>query len=424
MSTAAMTSYYTSFSSSYGKRRPTIDLRDAHVASYILSVAERGYSVTSFAESVNSLENSTVRNAQGRIVKLKLDYDTQDETAPLASEIEQLEMLENLELWGCKQLPATIGHLLSMESLKLIRCFGLQSLPSTPNMKRLSHLSINSLPHANFCGLIHHIGHLPSLEILALNYVNLRSSDIEALLLQKDNAFRDTLCEINLYGNEVDQHGLAGLLRNVLPKFPKLTSIDLGRNHISSLTDMAPLHDKKGKACQFSAMREGPSRLQKLQLKYNPIWYKNDPENQQALLGILQLHPQLGWLGDTFEDQSALCCPNILHQLDINRCGRILIDGKRHGIKVADSMWPLILERTNKVMGGSSPTTFQSTRTSPSKRTQQCRTANVIFHLISRGPAFADSCGGRQQSEKEILREKHQKSCSELAIKKKRPRHI
>lgn len=136
-----------------------------------------------------------------------------------------------------------------------------------------------------------------------------------------------------------------------------------------------------------------------MQIKYNPIWYHSDFFDQKAVVGILLSHPRLGWLGDQFEDdQSMLCCPKILHLLDVNRCGRVLIDGKRHVTTVTDSAWPLLLARANRVMGRSSGPlsssasySLSSSSSFPNKRRQQSRSANAIYYLISRGAAFADS---------------------------------
>ena len=266
--TTSQQSQYNQYQSQ--RRRPWIDLWDAQVASYILNKLPTNV--------VNSLENSTVRNSNGRIIKLKLDF-VQDEDAPLPSEIEQLQELQTLELWGCKQLPDEIGNLFSMVSFKLIRCFGLQSLPSTHEMKSLTHLSINSLSrhhsNNNYFVLMTQIGRLPKLEVLALNYISFHSNDIEALLLQDDNAFRNTLVELNLYGNEVDHEGLNKLLWKVLPKFSKLTTIDLGRNFISSLGDTATAIKYNGDVYNKY------SRLQKLHLKYNPIWHDTGTNHQK-----------------------------------------------------------------------------------------------------------------------------------------------
>ena len=121
---------------------------------------------------------------------------------------------------------------------------------------------------------------------------------------------------------------LASLFR-LLPKCPRLATIDAGNNHISSLT--------------LLAMNEESSRLRKSILDWNPILKNANGDDRHTMLRLLGAHPELGYLGDKWNSESSLYTPEIGHLLDLNRSGRVLLTNTN----IPLSVWARVFERTN-----------------------------------------------------------------------------
>jgi len=162
-----------------------------------------------------------------------------------------------------------------------------------------------------------------------------------------------TLEELQLCRNELAD---VDALLSIMWKCPKLTTLDLLGNRISQLASLRRF---------WSQSR--PSRLQKLELSYNPFQYssekKTQEENAKWLYRLLESHPELRYAGKksylaTFWKKTCHRA-KIQHFLDLNGTGRHLVANNRMPL----AFWPFVLERANKQFEGS-------------------RRANVIFHLL------------------------------------------
>jgi hypothetical protein len=130
----------------------------------------------------------------------------------------------------------------------------------------------------------------------------------------------------------------------------------------------------------FAAMADrhnfdGTSRLEKLDL----VDYHRDPfgGHDEELLVLLKIHPNL-WdicshpnLWD-IGNKSSLVSQNIQLQglVDLNRCGRYLLDDKEGSVPL--SLWPKVLELTNEALDG-----------------EVERSASALYHFLRNGPALA-----------------------------------
>jgi hypothetical protein len=154
---------------------------------------------------------------------------------------------------------------------------------------------------------------------------------------------------------------MINLLNAVLPNCPRLESISLYENTISSLANLNTL-----------APMGQPSKLREFFIDGNPVWGDANDDDRDALLHFVRSNPELSHLGDAFDfADSDLYTPLIEHYLDLNRSGRILLSGNvsRPGIPL--SVWPTVLERANRI--------FQNIGHS--------RQSNVLYNLLH-GPAF------------------------------------
>ena len=167
--------------------------------------------------------------------------------------------------------------------------------------------------------------------------------------LQENTSLR----ELQLSRNELAD---VDALLSVLWKCPNLKTLDLLGNNITQLASLRRF---------WSQSR--PSRLQKLELSYNPFHYSrgknNHEENAKWLCRILESHPELRYAGKKsyLESFWKKTChrAKIQHFLDLNDTGRHLVANNTMPL----AFWPFVLERANKQFEGS-------------------RRANVLFHLL------------------------------------------
>jgi hypothetical protein len=156
-----------------------------------------------------------------------------------------------------------------------------------------------------------------------------------------------------LIGNDLSNDDLAALFR-LLPKCPRLTTIDVSGNLISNLT--------------LLAMNEDSSRLRKLILHGNPILKDASDDDRHTLLRLLGAHPELGNLGYAWNPETtSLHTPEIGHLLDLNRSGRVLLTNPN----IPLSVWARVFERTTILF-----------------KDDASRQASVIYRFLKEGPVF------------------------------------
>jgi hypothetical protein len=155
---------------------------------------------------------------------------------------------------------------------------------------------------------------------------------------------------------------MINLMNEVLPNCPRLESINLGWNNISSLAKLNTL-----------SPTGQPIKIREFFIDLgNPVWKNAKDDDRDALLQFVRSNPELGHLGERFEfAKSDLYTPLTEHYLDLNRSGRILLSANvsRPGIPL--SVWPTVLERANQL----------------NQKNAGRRQANVLYHLLH-GPAF------------------------------------
>jgi hypothetical protein len=159
---------------------------------------------------------------------------------------------------------------------------------------------------------------------------------------------------------EFENAGMVNLLDAVLPNCPRLESINLNNNNISSFTQLNSL-----------VPMGQPSKIREFVIDRNPVWKNAEDADRDAILHFVRSNPELARLGEHFDfAESDLYTPLIEHYLDLNRSGKTLLSGNvsRPGIPL--SVWPFVLERANQL--------FQENGR---------RQANVLYHLLG-GPAF------------------------------------
>lgn len=157
------------------------------------------------------------------------------------------------------------------------------------------------------------------------------------------------------------------LLQN-LWRFPQLTTLDLQLNQILDL-DNVTRNLCSSSSCQLRA----------LNLDYNDCFVEMNLPTQLltegygptsiALVRLLQLFPQLAYLGQEFLQMvecGTIFPPIVQHHVDMNYCGGFLLHRE-----VPLSLWPLVLGKAKELERPS-------------------RQANVLYHLLRDGPAF---CG-------------------------------
>jgi hypothetical protein len=227
------------------------------------------------------------------------------------------------------------------------RRFGLKSLSRLLSMKncRLRVLKLNDQYY----------------NVMTTSSMNPSTLRIEDLLdgLQQNTSLQ----ELQLSRNELAD---VDALLSILWKCPNLKTLDLLGNNIIQLASLRRF---------WSQSR--PSRLQKLELGYNPFHYshakKVREENAMWLCRIFESQPELRSAGKTsyLESFWKKTChrAKIQHFLDLNETGRVLVANNTMPL----AFWPFVLERANKQFEGS-------------------RRANVLFHLLH-GPVTT-SWGG------------------------------
>jgi Leucine-rich repeat (LRR) protein len=252
----------------------------------------------------------------------------------LPDEIGQLSRLQTLMLFylRLKRLPSTMGELQHLSELFIHNCCRLRSLPpSILDLTELQSLGFRDFPEKQICDFF-----VPGCN-------NLQKS-LESVVMHN--------CNLG------EGEGLSKVWSFLL-HCPKLERIDLAGNHIANLK--AFLLTSPSGGTDEDKCSGKPSRLRSLRLQDNPI--DEDPEDLKALLNT---HLQLEY----YCSHSSFT-PEVQYLLDINKCGRILLEG---GVRPSPlSVWSKVLERTSSFLDGDIE-----------------RTAAVFFYFLRNGPAFAN----------------------------------
>jgi hypothetical protein len=386
----------------------------------------------------------------GRIIELALEK-TLTPSAPydhrwdLSPGIARLDALQSLSLTSCKLLPPEISQLQNLRRLTLIGCKRLEEFP--PNLFgsvenededdngdnslwRLEELRILGIIPMIPTYILSQIASLPNLKVLQFSFHG--NDDEEQIrylnqLVQPIIQFKNSLEELLLNRCHITTKGFNLLISQVIQQYPNLKSLSLCKNQIQTFREVTMVDDNNNVDLQC--------QLHELILSDNPIWSKeSSPSNSLSYTStssssentVSKTEPErhflqhflqyqavrLGYLGYRFE-KSSLWSPNIQHLLDINRCGRCLIDHGSRGMKPSSNnetnvsmdvdrndhnntttaqeddriplaLWALILGRVNNILPKLEPI-VRNDVTIPSST----RTANAMYYFVRNSPAVA-----------------------------------
>jgi Leucine-rich repeat (LRR) protein len=278
------------------------------------------YRIQSLPPGIGKLKN---------LVHIHVNYCDGFQTIP--QEIGRLKNLEKLHILNCDRvttLPDEIGSLTKLRFLSL-KLRGLQSIPATiGSLRNLSDLrlefcrSLESLPLEilNF-----------SLECLHLSWV-LEEVRIEDFFVTGCN-LQKSLVNVVLSHNKLGEKDRMSKIWRFLCGCPKLEHVTLNWNDIKDLTPFIPA--SRGREDSHTAS-------QLLCLDRRDPNFEEDPK---GLIALLNAHLQLEYKSQYYRSFP----PQANYLIDINRCGRILLEGR--GItSIPLSVWSRILERTNSFL--------------------------------------------------------------------------
>jgi hypothetical protein len=164
--------------------------------------------------------------------------------------------------------------------------------------------------------------------------------------------------------NELGEKDRLSNIWRFLNGCPKLESVYLENNGIRNLSGFMPA--LQGGEDNSTASR-GLRMLDVQDWSGNNTRLEEDPE---VLVALLNTHLQL-----EYKSNSSSFPPQVQYLMDLNRCGRILLEGR--GItSIPLSEWSLILERTNNFLDGKVE-----------------RNGSVLYYFLRNGPALASRGG-------------------------------
>jgi hypothetical protein len=255
----------------------------------------------------------------------------------------------------------------------------------------------------------------PNLEVFALEGTNLGESILNTRLIRPVTRLlassRCQLVSLDVsdcclgYHSSGERHLLACLL-NAIRRNHCLKSLDLSENGLDNMDVISILDcirdcpnlrdvDLNGNdevdQIHFGnsqlARPHPPTKLQQLDLQdYFREHYHGEAREDVMILQLLQHNPLLGDLGLDMEESQQRFSPEIVHLLDLNLFGRVLMlpisapddpddpddTTEEEGKTIIPlSIWPMVLERSNNIFAN-----------------YPKREANVIFHLLNKGPLF------------------------------------
>jgi Ran GTPase-activating protein (RanGAP) involved in mRNA processing and transport len=276
----------------------------------------------------------------------------------------QLQFQDRMQVWqdAVPDFAEALLHNRSLVELNLLNCnladnglsIIIQSLNTHPTLIKLS-LECNYGGDASLRALGGFLSS-PTCALSSLDFsdqFNFDSSgSLNIAILVQEIEQNNSLEDICLGRNRLSNDDLTSLFR-LLPKCPRLTTIDVAYNRISNLT--------------LPTVNEESSRLRTLFLDGNPILDDASNDDRNTLLQLLGAHPELGYLGDDWDSETALYTPEIGHLLDLNRSGRVLLTNAN----IPLSVWAKVFERTNILF-----------KDDPSRQ------ASVIYRFLKEGPVF------------------------------------
>ena len=408
-----------------------------------------------------------------RIVSLSLGTTISapfDHHWELSPRIQRLDALESLTVTFCKRLPQELVSLRKLNKLTLIGCKRFIAFPSFDFFREMDRCTM--LQELRIVGIVpmippYIISQIATLKHLKVLQFSFHANTIEEEelflreLIRSDIQFTSSLTELILNRCHISDDGFRFMLLDVVPRYLKLKSLSLCKNQIKSFrrtiaiaaestttatiatTDFIPSSQQPQLTPQFTF-----SHLEELIVSDNPVWEQNPRtilsaascdeneiveekkrEERHYLENFLTCRAvRLGYLGYRFE-KSSLWSPIMQHWLDINKCGRYLIDqGTTHrqhqnqhqrpsyntntsasastnatnylslvsnsnsnGNTTPLALWALVLEKTNTHFSKIEPIGTESS-------TARC--ANVLYYFARNGPALAgrDKFFEREQS--------------------------
>jgi hypothetical protein len=338
----------------------------------------------------------TKYDRNSRVTELVLGTNGIPRFWDLPADIGGLSMLRKLELRYCRSLPTSLGSVDRLESLVLIQCDGNQLLSSLLGQQHHEKSALNftvtkSLEirgglwnEHSMTRLIYWVSreeNFPNLQ--NLRFLNL-DTDILSAILDAFSSFtpskQSSICNLTSLQFEfsgMSDQQLHRLLHEILPLFPKLSTLSLRGNQIKSLQQ---LQNYNCRAYLDGNARPVLSRsLRTMKLDNNPVLKHRSTLDEKAAFIVL-LRDSLPLLGSILSWGNF--DPEIEFWLRMNRAGRFLFmhDGESPPL----SLWPRVLEAAYR----SSSNGFK-----PSKND-----ATAVFYLIRNGPALTETIAASNDS--------------------------
>jgi hypothetical protein len=294
--------------------------------------------------------------------------------------IGRLDQLRRLDVRGCRSVPPELSRLNHLEFLFLDGCKGLVSLPSRDiSTVKTVHISGSWNEPSLHQFVLWATRHLVNLQTLRCTH--LEDPPVDPALLEgirANSAVCHNLHTLDLKYCGLRQDALEGLLfDSLLPnadRYPHLEVLDLANNDIDSLRAIAAriaCTPNSHSELEVATKMRAPLRLRQLILTRNPVLERTEEcEEHSATITILKYFQELGCLGfPRCRGSSGNTCdgrgrktlkfwhPEVEYWLRINRCGRILVEGRRvlgpartdHSFtidkEIAPTLWPRVLER-------------------------------------------------------------------------------
>jgi hypothetical protein len=276
----------------------------------------------------------------------------------------RLQFEDRMQVWqdAVPEFAEALLHNRSLVELNLSWCQLADNGLSIIIQSLHDHPTLIKLPlDCNFGGdaSLRALGDLLSSPTCTLSYLEVShqfdldsSGSLSIAILVQEIEQNNSLEHLRLHSNRLSDDDLA-LLFSLLPKCPRLTTIDVAYNRISNLT--------------LPAGNEESSRLRTLILGGNPILKDASDDDRNTLLQLLGAHPELGYLDIFWNSKSSLYTPEIGYLLDLNRSGRVLLTNTN----IALSVWARVFERTTILF-----------KDDPSRQ------ASVIYRFLNEWPVF------------------------------------
>ena len=345
-------------------------------------------------------------NDDGRIIKLRIGIFQLDEDREghipfvLPPDIARLEMLGDLEVYGCRSLPVKeLSEFRYLHSLRLWACTDLVNIfPVLMDLNHVKTLAIEGCPLQSSLSpfLAWMAGHLPILENLIINDVG-GPEGTDCIL----NALRDrNLCcqkhlkRIEIQGSSIDDSRLETLLFDIIPRFPNMSNLDLSKtNGIRSLQSIAARIKNDDRNFVVS------KSIRRLNLSHNPVIKKlenDDPKEKAALMTLLQTFKSIYYLGFFTDRFGFFFGYDLEYILRINHAGRRVMNG---GIPL--SVWPTILERSHNkscdIYSGWHRSNMNNIRKNPTG----------LYYLLRNGPALIGRLTMGSQEKNQLKRKRY-----------------